>query len=196
MTSISVQAKKMNTTEIQNLQENIKKMADETKTIQSVFIQYKHLSFLSNDIATYGKLIFKAPNLVKWEYTKPYKYSVVFRKNTLSVNDGGKRNTIQIGSSKLFKRMNQLIVKSIKGDMFDDDEFHISYDKLATSYKVQFITQNLDLKKYISQFVLFFNPKTYEVTQVKMIEPSGDYTKIIFKNRVRNSIIKDENFTN
>lgn len=189
------QGKKMSQSEIQLLQQNVQKTATKTKTVISNFVQKKHLDFLANDITTYGKLAFKSPNLVKWEYTKPYRYSVVFKEENLLVNDGGKKNTINIGSSELFKRMNKLIVKSISGDMFDDDEFTISYIKNATAYVVNFSTKNADFKKFISQFVLHFSPKTYEVTQVKMIEPSGDYTTIQFKNRIQNSPLSDEIFT-
>lgn len=192
----SAQEKKMSAKEISHLQKQVKKTAKATKTVQSDFIQYKHLSFLSNDITTFGKLAFKAPNLVKWEYTKPYKYSVIFKENMLLVNDGGKKNSVNIGSSELFKRMNTLIIKSINGDMFNDKEFDILYYTTPDSYKVKFSTKNTEFKKFISQFILLFNPKTFEVSQVKMIEPSGDYTKIVFKNRVRNLVIKNEVFTN
>lgn len=190
------QEKEMSSTEIEHLQIRVKKTAKTTKTVQSDFIQKKHLSFLSNDITTYGKLAFKTPNLVKWEYTKPYKYSVIFKNNTLLVNDDGKKNKINIGSSNLFKRMNQLIVKSINGDMFDTSEFDILYYQSANFYKVKFTTKNGNFKKFINRFELLFNKKTYEVMQVKMIEPSDDYTKIIFKNRKQNLIIKNEVFTN
>lgn len=188
--------KKLNDKEILQIKQQIKQSATATKTIKSDFVQYKHLDFLSNDITTYGKLAYKAPNLVKWEYTKPYKYSVVFKNNALLINDGGKKSNVNIGSSDLFKRMNQLIIKSINGDMFDDNEFDIQYSKSATAYIIAFSTKDANFKKFIKQFVLHFDKKTYEVKQVKMVEPSNDYTKIVFKNRVQNTSINNAIFTN
>lgn len=190
------QENKLTKNEITTLKEQIQSSATATKTVKSDFVQYKHLDFLSNDITTYGKLVFKAPNLVKWEYTKPYKYSVVFKNNSLLINDDGKKNNINIGSSNLFKRMNQLIIKSISGDMFDKNEFDISYSKSKTAYIVRFVTKDIKFKKFIKEFVLHFDLKKYDVKQVKMIEPSNDYTKIVFKNRIQNTQINDALFTN
>lgn len=182
--------------EIKELKVKVKEKSETTQTIKSDFVQYKHLDFLSNDIKTEGKLAYKSPNLVKWEYTNPYKYSVVFKNNSLLINDDGKKNTINIGSSKLFEKMNVLIVKSIRGDMFDDAEFDISYHKSKSSYIVRFLLKDIDFKKVIKQFVLHFDMKSYDVTQVKMIEPSNDYTKIVFKNRKLNTPLSDAIFSN
>lgn len=182
--------------EIKELKIKVKEKSETTQTIKSDFIQYKHLDFLSNDIKTEGKLAYKSPNLVKWEYTNPYKYSVIFKNNSLLINDDGKKNTINIGSSKLFEKMNVLIVKSIRGDMFDDAEFDISYHKSKSSYIVKFLLKDINFKKVIKQFVLHFDVKTYDVTQVKMIEPSNDYTKIVFKNRKLNIPLNNAIFSN
>lgn len=182
--------------EIKELKVKVKEKSETTQTIKSDFIQYKHLDFLSNDIKTEGKLAYKSPNLVKWEYTNPYKYSVVFKNNSLLINDDGKKNTVNIGSSKLFEKMNVLIVKSIRGDMFDDAEFDISYHKSKSSYIVKFLLKDVNFKKVIKQFVLHFDVKSYDVTQVKMIEPSNDYTKIVFKNRKLNIPLSDAIFSN
>lgn len=190
------QERVLNSNEIKELKVKVKAKSETTQTIKSDFVQYKHLDFLSNDIKTEGKLAYKSPNLVKWEYTNPYKYSVIFKNNSLLINDDGKKNTINIGSSKLFEKMNVLIVKSIRGDMFDDAEFDISYHKSKSSYIVKFLLKDINFKKVIKQFVLHFDVKTYDVTQVKMIEPSNDYTKIVFKNRKLNIPLNNAIFSN
>ena len=56
------------------IRNKIVKASKSTETITNNFKQSKHLSFLSKDIISYGKLVFKAPNLIKWEYNKPFKY--------------------------------------------------------------------------------------------------------------------------
>lgn len=190
------QENELTANEIAELKAKVKKKSETIQTIKSDFIQYKHLDFLSNDIETKGKLTYKAPNLVKWEYTNPYKYSVIFKDNSLHINDDGKKNIVNIGSSKLFEKINILIIKSIRGDMFDTNEFDITYHKTKASYIVKFSLKDPDFKKVIKQFVLHFNKKNYDVAQVKMIEPSNDYTKIIFKNRVLNSTINNAIFSN
>ncbi len=124
----------MSTQEAAALKTKVKALASTTQTISSDFIQYKHLDFLDNDIETSGKLAFKAPDLVKWEYLDPFKYAVLFKDETLFINDEGNKSNVDIGSNKMFKQLNKLIISSVKGDMFDEAEFTIEYfhkDKTA-----------------------------------------------------------------
>lgn len=186
---------KMSSAEENILIEKVKKQAANTKTILSEFEQYKHLDFLENDIKTSGNLAFRSPNQVKWAYEDPYKYSVIFKNQKLFINDEGNKSDIDLGSSKLFKQLNTLIVKSIKGDMFDASEFEMEFYKNDTYSEVYFSPINAKLSKYIKAFHIIFNDKG-EVMEVKMIEPSDDYTKIVFKNRMLNKKLSDEIFIN
>jgi len=194
--SAYAQQTQMSQAEIDNFKSRVKAIAKNTKTILSDFTQYKHLEFLSNDIKTSGKMSFKAPNLVKWEYTNPYKYSVIFKEDQLLINDDGKKSDVKIGSSKMFKKLNHLIVNSVSGTMFDDNEFDISYVENDDFYSIKFTSKDKNLRKYIKEFILHFDKSKLHVTQVKMVEPSDDYTQILFKNRKDNIILKDEVFAN
>ncbi|KFB01131.1 cell envelope biogenesis protein LolA [Mangrovimonas yunxiaonensis] len=183
----SIQAQtKMTTTEAENLKALVKLQAETTKTIVSDFTQYKHLDFLSNDIVTKGRLHFKAPNLVKWAYNHPFEYAVIFKNESLYINDEGHKSQIDIGASKMFKQLNQLIVKSVKGDMFNEAEFDITYYKAAQKSEVHFSPKNPEFSEFITSFQIIFSKKG-DVEQVKMIEPSGDFTKIVFSNRTLNT---------
>ena len=182
--------------EINAFKVGVAELDSNTKTIVSDFTQYKHLSFLNNDIKTDGKLVFKVPNAVKWEYTSPYKYSVIFKDDKLLIDDEGDKTKIDIGANKMFKSLNSLISNSVKGNMFDDDTFEISYFKVADYYLITFIPKDESMHQFIAKFELHFNIKTHDVLEVKIIEPSEDYTKIVFKNKTRNTAVNDEVFNN
>jgi len=184
----------MNIAEATALRTKVKEKAASTKTITSDFIQYKHLDFLSNDIESKGKLAFMAPDKVKWEYTTPFAYSVLFKNEKLFINDDGNKSAMDLGSNKLFKQLNQLITASISGDMFISEEFDISYFKFDGKNSVHFIPKDPQFAEFIKAFHITFS-NTGEVTEVKMIEPSDDYTQIIFSNRVENQAISDAVFS-
>lgn len=191
-TSLNAQTK-MSTSEAIALKATVKALSDETKTITADFVQYKHLDFLSNDIESTGKLAFKSPNTVKWEYVKPFAYSVLFKKETLFINDNGNKSDMDMGSNKIFKQLNQLITSSIKGDMFDASEFEVSYFKTDGDSEVHFNPKDKQFAEFIKSFHITFNTKG-EVQEVKMIEPSDDYTQIIFSNRTTNQSLSDAVF--
>ena len=184
----------MTPTEAVALKTKVKTRAEAISTVMSEFTQYKHLDFLSDDIVSQGKLAFKVPNLVKWEYTEPFAYSVLFKNETLFINDDGNKSNMDVGSNKIFKQLNQLITASIRGDMFDDNEFNIKYFKINDSSLVYFLPKDEQFSKFIKAFHLTFNANG-DVIEVKMIEPSDDYTHIKFTDRVVNKTLSDAVFT-
>lgn len=184
---------KMTVNQAKSLKTLVKLQAKTTKTIISDFTQYKHLDFLSNDIITKGTLHFKAPNLIKWAYVDPFDYTVVFKNESLFINDEGNKSQIDIGSNHMFKQLNKLIIKSVKGDMFDDSEFIIEYYTLENRPLVYFKPKNTNFSEYIDSFQITFSKKG-DVEEVKMVEPSGDYTKIVFSNRTLNAPLNNATF--
>ena len=78
---IFAQEQKMSVADIASFKQTIEKEATTIKSIKTDFVQYKHLDFLSKDIETSGKMVFKSPDLLNWQYTKPYQYSIVFKSN-------------------------------------------------------------------------------------------------------------------
>ncbi|KAB1069195.1 outer membrane lipoprotein carrier protein LolA [Tamlana haliotis] len=183
----------MTTEEASALKLKAQAFAKDTESIFSDFTQYKHLDFLDNDIKSTGKLAFKAPDLVKWAYETPFSYAIIFRDNKIFINDEGRKSDIDIGRNKMFKQLNNLIVSSVKGDMFDDEKFVIDYYKLENASLVHFKPKDEKLAKFIKAFHITFN-EAADVVEVKMIESSQDYTKIVFTNKVLNQPIDDTVF--
>lgn len=190
------QEQKMSESEITAFKNSVNETAKNTKTLSTDFTQLKHMDFLSKDIETSGKMNFKSPNMLQWQYVKPYQYSIVFKNNKIFINDAGKKNNIDKGNSKMFDKLNKLIVGSVNGNMFDENEFTISYFKTKDFNITKLLPKDASLKKYVKQMELYFDKTGNTVSQVKMIEPSNDYTKIIFKNKIINAKIEDSVFNN
>lgn len=192
---IFAQEQKMSASEIAVFKATVEKETKNIKSLKTDFIQYKHLDFLSKDIETSGKMYFKQPNLLHWQYTKPYQYSIVFKNNKVYINDQGNKSTVD-AKSKMFEKINKLIVGSVSGNMFDDKEFSIAYFKNKDSYIAKLTPKTATIKKYINQVDLYFPMNDATVSQVKLIEPSGDFTRIVFKNKQLNVKVDDSFFTN
>lgn len=181
--------------EIAAFKKEVALKAKNTNTLSSNFTQTKQISVLNNSIISTGKLVYKSPNLVRWEYITPKSNIAIFKDNLLLVFSDGKRKSIDLDSNKWFKQLNTLIVNSVTGDLFDDETFEIDYFSTKTGYLVVFKPKNKRLRKYMAQFELTFPKHEYVVKTVKLIEPNNDFTLIEFKNRVDNKPVLDTAFT-
>lgn len=190
------QEQKLSENEIVIFKHAVKEVSKKIKTLSTDFVQYKHLDFLSKDIESSGKMVFVAPSLLQWQYKKPYNYSIIFKSGKILINDEGKKSAVDVGNSKIFGKINKLIAGSVSGDMFDDKEFSISYYKNKTNTIARFIPKDANLKKYIKQIELTFDKDDATVIQVKLLESSEDFTRIVLKNKVLNAKIDNSIFNN
>jgi outer membrane lipoprotein carrier protein len=193
---VTAQEKGLSVTASRELRNRVIEKSKNTSSIISDFEQYKHLDFLSDDIKSTGKLTFKSPSSIKWEYKVPFVYSAIFKDNKLYINDDGVKSKVNLNANKTFKSLNNLIVKSVRGDMFDDEKFEISYFENSETYIVHFKSLDKALKKLITEFVLIFDKESLNVLQVKMIESSDDFTLLKFLNQQTNQTVSDAVFIN
>lgn len=194
-TSLFAQEQNMTTQEITDFKSKIIKEAKSITSLTTSFVQYKHLEFLSNDVESSGKMIFLAPDNLLWEYSKPYKYSIIFQNNKVNINNQGSKSTIDAKNNKLFEKINKLIIGSVSGNMFDESEFQIQYAKNKTHNIAKFTPKSKDILKLIKKVELYFPLNDNTVAEVKLIETSGDYTRIVFKNKVLNAKVDKSDFT-
>ena len=194
--TLFAQEQKMSDAEIVLFKQSVNSVALKITTITTDFTQYKHLDFLSKDIESSGKMFFKEPNLLKWQYKKPYNYSIIFKNGKILIDDEGKKSAVDAGNNKVFGKINKLIVGSVSGKMFDDKEFIVSFYKSKTNNITRLLPKDATLKKYIKQIELTFDKEDHTVIQVKLIESSDDYTRIVLKNKTLNAKIDDSIFIN
>ena len=176
------------------LKKNLADAALKTKTIQSDFIQEKNLSVMSEKIITKGLFYFKRENLLRWEYTEPFKYLIIMNKDKIFIKDENKENKYDMKSNKMFQDINKMVIGSVQGKILNTGEFKYQFYQNEKFYLVVLKPQTKNLKNYLSTINIYFDKIKYGVTKLNMEELSGDYTNILFNNRIENAEIKDEKF--
>ena len=172
---------KMNAAEIRQFTNLVSAESKKTKTLQANFVQTKKMDFLNKDLVTSGQMALQAPGMLSWKYTKPYQYSVIFKNGKMHINDQGKKSTFD-AKSRNFEKLNKLIIGSANGNLLNDPDFTVSYFKNSSGNIARFIPKSAQLLKYIRQVDLHFASNQSVVSQVIMLEASGDTTTIVFKN--------------
>jgi len=184
---------KMSPTEIADFKQMVQKQAKTITSIQTDFTQKKQMAFLENSIVSKGSMFLNQDGHLKWQYVEPNKYSIIFKNEKIYINDNGNKSTPQV-DQKLFKKISSLIASSIQGNIFNDAEFNYAYFKKGSNNLVRMTSKDKTLAKYIKEIELTFPKNDALVSQVKLIEPSDDFTLIIFNNRKLNATIDKKEF--
>jgi len=187
-----VMAQPLTTAQAQAFKKQVLAKNKAVQTMQADFIQKKHLDFMSKDIETFGKMAFAKPDKLNWQYTQPYQYRIVFRKDHIQLNDAGKVSNLK-ADNKVFKKINHLIVSTVSGEMFDEQSFKIEFYKVQALTQLRLLPKDKTLLKFIGEIHLFF-AADYTVERVKLIEPNNDYTEIFFSNKKLNTSLDESHF--
>lgn len=186
---------KLSAEEAKTLKQNISSTGKNMTSLQCDFKQTKHLDFMENDVESSGKLYYKSSSKIRWEYTSPFSYYVIFNREKMFVNDNGKKKQVELSSSKLLKDLNKIMLGTVSGTgIFDEEKFEITYYKSGKDFLAKMVPTDKNYKKYIKQIDLTFDGKTFNLKKIKSTEPSLDYTLIEFSNHKKNTSIADEIF--
>lgn len=176
-------------------QKELHNIAAKTTTLQSEFVQIKHLDVLSEDIESNGKLFYKAKNNLRWEYTEPLEYLIVLRNGKVSIKDEGKVSSYDLSGNKTFQKINEMMIGSIQGNLLvNEEDYQYEFKENKNSYLVIMYPKEKKVKEFMKSINIYFSKKDYAVEQVKMLEQSGDYTLMKFKNKKINATISDKTF--
>jgi outer membrane lipoprotein-sorting protein len=169
--------------------------AQKLNSIRSDFTQEKELSMLSEKIVSKGKFWYKKDNMVRMEYTHPFKYLLIINKNNVFIKDGQKENKISTRSNKMFQQINQLMVDCVKGTALNNPDFKSRVFENNQVCLVELTPLSKGLKDLFKSINIIIDKKTFTVNRIDMKEVSGDNTVINFANKELNVIIADALFT-
>ena len=174
------------------------KMQEQSKLINSMesnFTQEKYLSVMSEKIITKGYFHFKKTNMLRWEYTDPYKYVIAINKDKMFIKDNNKITKYDINSNKMFKSINEMMVNTVQGNLLNNKDYKPAFYENEKNYLVELTPVQKAAKDFLKNIYLFIDKTDYTVVKVKLTEPGDDYTTIDFTNRKTNQPIADEKFT-
>jgi outer membrane lipoprotein-sorting protein len=182
--------------DVQAFKNSLESMSAKVGTIESNFIQEKHLSILSNIIVSKGHFCFKKENNIRWEYLQPYKYLIIISGGKIFIKEEQGQKQYDIESNRMFREMNNFISGCIRGDILKNEkDFKAGYYENEKNYFVKLVPKAESMRKMLNEVQIWFDRNDLTVTAIKMLENGGDFTKIIFSEKKLNTDIPIERFS-
>ncbi|MCC6575542.1 MAG: outer membrane lipoprotein carrier protein LolA [Planctomycetes bacterium] len=181
---------------VDDVLKRIEKEHADHKTFAGKFKQEKHVLLFDDVIESSGRFVFKKPDHVRWEYTKPHESILV-----IAGDDGQKWNETTKKVEK-FKLSDERGLDAVVKQLFT--WFKGEFTKMTESYtvtlegnkptKLKMAPKNDTVKKFISSIEVTMSSDEKYIDSVKIVEPGDDYTLYTFSEAKLDGEVKDEEF--
>ncbi len=143
---------------------------DTVQTLQSNFVEEKHLSLLNQPIQSQGTFIFdKKIQSLRWQYQQPFETGFLIEKNNVYRLQGQEKKPVSNAMGRMF------ISEMVVWLTLDFDKLKKDYSITLNGKEISFVPQSKE-HKIIKKITIKLDEKDDRVvTQVKMEEPSGDF---------------------
>jgi len=120
---------------------------------------------------------------------------MVLNGGKMLVRDDQKENKINTSSNKLFQQVNRIVLDCVQGTILDSKDFSVLVFENDNSFLMEMTPSSRVLREFFQTIVLTVDKKDHSVRSIKMNEPMGDTTTIIFTDKKLNDPVPDAVFT-
>lgn len=170
---------------------HLAKRAQQTYTIQSDFVQEKHLAAFNETLASQGYFVFQRPDSLRWEYRKPSRSGFIVR------GKKGWRWDTSVGFRQTFDITTTPEMEAVAGQIIAWTTFDL--DWLRSRYSIEVMeTEPLALrllptgkaiKEFLKYMLVRFATGGNTVEVIELHETDGDWTRITFISPRLNEIL-------
>ena len=176
------------------LRKKITEASQRISTIQCDFTQEKNLSMLSEKAVSKGRFYFKKESNVRLEYLAPAKNLIVMNNGKLLMKDDKKTTQMDMHRNRAFQQLNNIIVGSINGNLFNGKDFSARFFEADKQVKIELRPLSKTLKGFLSTIVIVLEKKDFTANRIEMNETSGDNTILSFNTKEINGSVDDALF--
>ena len=167
--------------------------AKKTKTLYCDFVQEKTSSLVAETAISKGKMYFKSPHSLRWEYVSPQASALIVNNNDVALKTAN--GTSADVNTRMLKELANIIISSIDGSGLNDSKnFSADLSVSDLHYMVELTPVNKRIAAVYSSIVLIIQRETYLADSIILIEKNGDKMKISFSNHKLNQPLDNKLF--
>jgi outer membrane lipoprotein-sorting protein len=175
--------------------EKIDQTASAMKGMQCDFVQTKRMKLLSKEMQSKGIMYFKRPNKLRWQYIAPYDYTFILNDDKVQIKSSKSTKNIDVQGNKMFRQITNIILNSVTGgSLKSSSDFNVEVYKKDNTYFAKLFPKKKELKQLYQVIEIYFDSALTMVNSVRMVEKTGDETRVNLINTKLNIAIDDKMF--
>jgi outer membrane lipoprotein-sorting protein len=181
-------------TAVDNMLAQLKQASADVQSLQSDFVQEKHLAIFRESLKSEGTFHFIRPDRLRWEVLTPARTGFVLRAGE------GRRWHERTGRSEPFSVDRDPVMKIVAEQLFawaggDFDRLRRQYAiSLVTASPVTLRLAPLAADRFLDHLQVTFAADRRHVAIVELHERGGDFTRIRFRNAQVNAPLPEDLF--
>ena len=193
--SVSSHAQLAPVADVESFRQRLAAENSQFATIECDFVQYKYLVIMDEPLVSSGKFYFRQDDRVRLDYAQPSPYLIVLNGQKVKIATGGKSNVYDVSSYQMVTVMKTMLSSCLLGDFSGAGrDYRMSVSEDGTVYHVEIEPLNRNIRRYLQKVEITFDKKDLSVNQLAVREPSGDYTRHVFSNKIFNTSFSEELF--
>jgi len=170
--------------------EKISRAAAAVKSMECDFVQTKTLRMLNDKLVSKGRMHYRQPDQLRWEYTSPYRYAFVLNGDRVLLKKDDRNDVIDVRQNKVFREIARIMMNSITGKgLTDERDFKSSVAQTPAEWVATLTPVRKDMRQLFSKLVVCFDRQAAMVKKVTLVEANGDQTVIELKNIKTNGTV-------
>ena len=175
--------------------EKIDQTASAMKGMQCNFVQTKRMKLLSKEMQSKGVMYFKRPNKLRWQYTAPYDYTFILNGDKVQIKSSKSTKNIDVQGNKMFRQITNIILNSVTGgSLKSSSDFTVEVYKKDNTYFAKLYPKKKELKQLYQVIEIYFDSALTMVNSVRMVEKTGDETRVNLINTKLNIAVDEKMF--
>lgn len=182
--------------ELEAVLQRLKSTAGAVTTIQSSFVQEKHLTLFAEVLKSQGRFFFQRPDRLRWEYQQPVAMGFVIN------GDRGRRWNSLVDKEQPFQLEDSLEMRIAAEQLLvwtrmDLDKLRRSYDMALAAQQpvaLRLIPKGTGARQFVDHLQVTFSADARTVTEVVIVETGGDRTRLCFSDTQINGPLSEALF--
>lgn len=191
---LSVEASWATDSDLDSFVAEVEAAAVDVHSLSCRFVQERHLAIFAKPVVFKGGLDLVRPDRLRWEFTDPVPSVLVFDgKKGLRCSDQTEPHHFDLDTDPVMRMVAQQLWTWLDG----------KYGALAEQYRLELTApatisiypKDKQVADFIDHIVIYFDAASKQPRQVEIVEPGGDFTRIIFSGYRLNPSLSDPLFS-